>query len=200
MAKASRPSSAATMSASSTEWRVLGGGCAGGVFRARPARAGGAPLALVLARLRPRVFPDHGEQGAEGGGERVLGSRQLARTLGARGDGVGARPGDVLEHALLEAHVALDGIHEVGDEVPAALELHLDLGEGLIDAQPALHEAVVDADDRDDDHGDDDEDDDERGGHPRISYGEGSRRASIGTVGSSHGGRAGWWAVQGSNL
>ena len=35
----------------------------------------------------------------------------------------------------------------------AALELDLDLGEGLVDTQPALDEPVVDPDDEDDDLG-----------------------------------------------
>ena len=64
------------------------------------------------------------------------------------GDRVCARLGHVLEHRLLESHVALDGVDEVRDQVPAALELDFDLRVCLADAQPALNEAVVDQDAR----------------------------------------------------
>ena len=81
------------------------------------------------------------------------------RTLGAGGDGRGAGVRDVGQDLLLEPHVALDGVHEVGDQVVASLELDLDLGERLVDPEASLDQPVVepdheehrDHDDRDDD-------------------------------------------------
>ena len=84
-----------------------------------------------------------------------------AGTLGAGGDGGGAGVGDVRQDLLLEAHVALDGVHEVRDQVVAPLQLDLDLGECLVDPQASLDETVVDPDHEDDDQDDDGDDDDQ---------------------------------------
>ena len=83
-------------------------------------------------------------------------------------DGGGAGVRDVGQDLLLEAHVALDGVHEVRDQVVAALQLDFDLGERLVDAQSLLDQAVVDPD-HDHDQDDDDRDDDQQGGHAASS-------------------------------
>ena len=76
-------------------------------------------------------------------------------------DGGGARLGDVGERLLLVGHVVLDGLDQVGDEVVAALELHVDLAPGVVHLVAALHQAVVHARQNGHDHDhDDDEDDD----------------------------------------
>src|SRR5205823_5940387 len=80
------------------------------------------------------------------------GLRLLGRTLSAGRHGIGARLRDLGQHCLLEAHVALDGVHEVRDQVPASLQLDLDLGQRLVDAQPLLNQAVVDQDAADDEN------------------------------------------------
>jgi hypothetical protein len=88
----------------------------------------------VLVGLELGIVLDDGEQRAQRAGQRVLGGGLLAgpwRRRRRRGAGVG----DVGQDLLLEAHVALDGVHEVRDQVVAALELDLDLGEGLVDPQ-----------------------------------------------------------------
>src|SRR4029453_1848564 len=69
---------------------------------------------------------------------------------------------------LLEAHVALDRVHEVRDEVVAALELDLDLGQRLVDAIPLLDQAVVQPDHEDHDQDDDRDDDDQRPVHANL--------------------------------
>ena len=74
--------------------------------------------------------------------------------------GVRARLGDRLEGAALVLGVALDGLDEVLDEVPAPLELHLDLGPRVVDAVPERDEPVVERDQADDEQPDDHEDDD----------------------------------------
>jgi hypothetical protein len=40
-------------------------------------------------------------------------------------------------------HIALDRLHEVGDEVVPPLELHVDLGPGILVAVAECDEAVV---------------------------------------------------------
>jgi hypothetical protein len=119
----------------------------------------------VLVRLEIGVILDNCEQRAERRGEHVLGRRQLGRTLGARRNGVRTGVGHVRQDPLLESHVALDGIHEIRDQVVATLELDLDLGERLVDLQPSADKSVVDRDDEHDHEDDDDEHDDERKFH-----------------------------------
>ena len=62
--------------------------------------------------------------------------------------------------------IALGGFDQIRDEVIAAFELHIDLGEGVLETVPQGDEPVVDADDEESQHGDegeegqeDDEDD-----------------------------------------
>ena len=117
-------------------------------------------LEHVLVGLELGVVLDDREQRAQRAGQRVLGGGLLGRALGTGGHGGGAGVGDVGQDLLLEAHVALDRVHEVRDQVVTALELDLDLGERLVDAQALLDQAVVDPD-RDDDQDDDDADDDQ---------------------------------------
>ena len=58
--------------------------------------------------------------------------------------------------------VALDGLDQVGDQVEAALELHVDLGPGGVDAVAQRHQAVVgDHEEADEQHQDHDQHDDE---------------------------------------
>jgi hypothetical protein len=59
--------------------------------------------------------------------------------------------------------VALHRLDQVGDQVAALLQLHVDIGEGLVDVLTQRDQPVVDPEqDQDDDDGDDDQDD---GGH-----------------------------------
>src|SRR5262245_45310100 len=44
----------------------------------------------------------------------------------------------------LVAHVALDGFDQVRNQLVAAFELHVDLGEGVLEAVPGDHQPVVD--------------------------------------------------------
>ena len=70
---------------------------------------------------------------------------------------------DGLEGLALVRRVALDALDEVRNEVPAALELDLDLRPGVVDAVAVPDEPVVERDEHDrddDDQPDDDEDPD----------------------------------------
>src|SRR4029077_5025646 len=58
---------------------------------------------------------------------------------------LGARLGDADEHLLLLGGVALHGVHQIGNEIGAALVLIDDLGPGGFDALILLHHAVVTA-------------------------------------------------------
>ena len=60
----------------------------------------------------------------------------------------------------LEVHRALDRVHQVGNQIVAPLELHVDLLPGVGHLVLERDEAVVGADDpQDDDHKDDQQDD-----------------------------------------
>jgi hypothetical protein len=75
------------------------------------------------------------------------------------------------EGAALVGHVALGGLDEVRDEVVAALELDVHLGEGVLAGVPQADERVVDADapeGGDDEGADDDKQDDEEDGDGRT--------------------------------
>ena len=115
----------------------------------------------VLVGLELRVVLDDGEQGAQRRGQHVLGLGLGGDALGTGGHGRGACVGDVGQDLLLELHVALDGVHEVRDQVVPTLELDLDLGERLVDPVSTADETVVDADDEQDDDADDDKQDDQ---------------------------------------
>jgi len=69
---------------------------------------------------------------------------------------------------MTAGEVALGGLDEVRDQVMAALELDVDLGEGVAEGVPQRHEAVVHADDDDgqDEQADEqDAEEDEEGSH-----------------------------------
>ena len=69
-------------------------------------------------------------------------------------------------------HVTLGGLDEIGDEVVAALELDVDLGEGVFEAIAKGDEAVVDAGDPeagDEEDGEDNAEDDEDE-HGRVGF------------------------------
>ena len=70
----------------------------------------------------------------------------------------GARRGHRLERATLVSRVALDRLDQVRDQILAALELHLDLRPGVVDAVAELDEAVVERDQQTDEQHDDRED------------------------------------------
>jgi hypothetical protein len=52
----------------------------------------------------------------------------------------------LLENAFLVSGVAFHRLDEIGHEIVALLELHIDVGEGLFAPLPQGDEAVVDAD------------------------------------------------------
>lgn len=86
--------------------------------------------------------------------------------LGSGGGGRGgAGLGHGVERFLLMSGVALDGFHEVGDEVVPTLQLRIDVLPGVVDAVAQGDEVVVDAGDAHDDGHDDDDADDERESH-----------------------------------
>ena len=68
---------------------------------------------------------------------------------------VRARLGDGLERAALVLGVAPHRLDEVRDQVPAPLQLHLDLRPRVVDAVPQPDEAVVERDQRQEEQRDD---------------------------------------------
>jgi hypothetical protein len=121
----------------------------------------------VLVRLELGVGLGDGEQPAQGSGHHVGGLGGLVDRL-RRGHG-GARLADVVEDLLLVGRVALDRLDQVGDQVGAALELHVDLAPGVLVAVLERDDAVVDVDAPQDQGSQDDENDDR--GHGATTSG-----------------------------
>ena len=94
----------------------------------------GLELGVVLA---------HCEERLESARQHVLGRGLILD--GTCVDGRGPGLGDVFEDRLLVRGVAFNGFHEVGDQVVAALELHVDLRPRFLYTVAAADEAVVDA-------------------------------------------------------
>ena len=95
----------------------------------------------VLVGLEVGVGLGHREQAASArrsGRSRPGPARPAPCALIAR-----CGPGDRFERAPLVRGVALDRLDQVGDEVVAALELHVDLRPGVVDLVPEPDQAVV---------------------------------------------------------
>jgi hypothetical protein len=65
-----------------------------------------------------------------------------------------ARLDDLVQRAAFVRGVTLYRLDQVGNEVVALLELHVDVGEGLVDPLPHGNQAVVDRDRPQDDNDD----------------------------------------------
>ena len=98
-------------------------------------------LLEVLGRPELGIGLGDGEQPAEGLAEDPLGLGGLGGPLCLLGRS--ARVRDGLEGLTLVRRVALDRLDEVRDEVPAPLELDLDLRPRVVDAVPQPDEVVV---------------------------------------------------------
>ena len=107
---------------------------------------GGGQLLLqgeeVLVGLEVGVGLAQGEQLAQRAGELVAGLGLAGGRVGC-GDGGVAGLHDGVERLLLVGGVALDGLDEVGDEVDAPLELHVDLRPRVLDLVAQPDETVV---------------------------------------------------------
>src|SRR6185437_7391068 len=127
-------------------------------------------LLEVRVRLQVRIALGQGEYLAQRAGELVLGGALRGRSLpGRRHRGV-ARLDDGFEGAAFVRRIAFHGLDQVRDQVVSLLELHVDVGERLIDALAHRDEAVV-ARDHDDREDDDDGKDDPAGGHRNTPFG-----------------------------
>jgi hypothetical protein len=109
---------------------------------------------LVGFEIGVLLGDDH--EAGEGAAEAGFGGKEAFHRVaigGIGGDGGGGGGGDVagfdhgLERGALVLHVALGGLNEIRDEVVAALELDVDLGEGVFEAVAKGDQAVVDAGD-----------------------------------------------------
>src|ERR1043165_3491691 len=118
----------------------------------------------VLVGFQVRVRLGEGEHLAEHAGQRALGLAQLLHRRwiagrGGRSEGGAlcgiARLDHRLERLALVLNVALRRLDQVRNQVVAALELHVDLREGVLEAVPERDQPVVDRDrpygERDDD-------------------------------------------------
>ena len=117
---------------------VLGGGVVVELPRERDAVLGGAELLLQLAdvagRLELRIALHRHQQPGQGARQRVLRLADLFdrfRTRRVDLDRLIARLDHRFECRALEVHRAFDGVDEIGNQIVAALELHVDLFEGV---------------------------------------------------------------------
>src|SRR5215210_483058 len=124
-------------------------------------RRGKLFLKVDQNRVRAEIWVvlGNGEQVSDGPGEPRLGLGLLARRLGLHGLGAGLR--DLGEHVLLLAEVLLHAFEEVGDQIVAALELHVYLPVRLLDLVTPPHEPVVSRDRVDHEYHDDHDDHDQ---------------------------------------
>ena len=72
------------------------------------------------------------------------------------GHALGPQLRDALEDLLLVGRIALDGRHEIGDQIVAAFELRIDVAPGVADVVAQGHQRVVRHDDVDQRHQKDD--------------------------------------------
>jgi hypothetical protein len=107
----------------------------------------------VVVGLELRIALDQAQKSARRLAERRLGGTGLGRSR--RGDGGVARLHHLGERLLLVAHGVLHDLHQVGNEIVAALELDVDLAPRRLRLVAAADQAVVDGDrpqrDQDDD-------------------------------------------------
>src|SRR5581483_8340395 len=95
------------------------------------------------------------EQAFQSGGELPFGHGAIGGSSGLHGHGAIFR--NVLEGGFFVGSIALDGFHEIGNQVVTALELHVNIGPGGVGAHPQLHQTVVEADQQPDHYNDDDQ-------------------------------------------
>ncbi len=80
-------------------------------------------MAEVGVGLQVGVIFHHDEQASQGAGQFRIALSQILR--GARAGHLGAGVGQVVEDILLMGGVTLDRLHQVGDQIAAALQLGL---------------------------------------------------------------------------
>ena len=114
-------------------------------------------LAEIGVGLQLRIGLGDGDQPAERARERLVGRRLAGDVAGAHAGR--ALLGDLLEDALLMRRIALHRLDEIGDEVGAPLQLHVDAAPALAGEIALPHEAIVERDGIEADDGDDGDDD-----------------------------------------
>src|SRR5579862_9460275 len=99
-------------------------------------------LLEIGAGLEVRIGFREREQLPQRAREHVLGGGLLRRPL--RRHGRVARFDDLVQRAAFVRGVALYRLDQVGNEIVPLLELHVDIGKGLVDPLPHGNQAVVD--------------------------------------------------------
>src|SRR5438128_4564595 len=98
----------------------------------------------VLIRLEIRISLGDGEQALQRPCQHALRLRLFGNSPGVHGHV--ACLNYALQRFLFMTRVAFDCLHQVGNEVVAALELHVNLRPGILGLYPLAHQAVVNAD------------------------------------------------------
>src|SRR3989442_6859946 len=127
-------------------------------------------LAEALVRLQLRVRLGEREELTERAGQLVLGLRARLLRLGRDRRAAGAN--DLIERGPLVRGVAFDGLDQVGHQVGAAFELHVDVRPRFFGPLAQPDELVVRQDDRDDEADEDEKKNDAAERHeipPRSS-------------------------------
>lgn len=147
-------------------------------------------LEHVLVRFEIRILLGDDHEAAERAAEAGFGGEEAFHGVGVGGigrDGLGGGGGDVagfddgFERGALVLHVAFGDLDEIRNEVVAALELDVDLREGVLEAVTEFDEFVVDAGDpeaEDEKERDENTEGDECGDHGSEA-GELKTRASV---------------------
>src|SRR5581483_11949971 len=98
----------------------------------------------LLRSLQLRIGFGNGQQSAQRVGELSL-SLTLFR-WSRSGHGGATVLGNIFKGTLFMGGITLHGLHQIGDEIVAALELHIDIGPRVVGAYPQLHQSVVNTD------------------------------------------------------
>ena len=101
-------------------------------------------LEEVLVGLQLRIGLDGDLQSGEGTRQGVLGLDLVVDACGAHRGGTGLC--HALQQFLLMLGIALHGGHELGNQVVALLQLHVDVGKGVLSVVTQFDEGVVNAD------------------------------------------------------
>src|SRR5258705_10663552 len=111
--------------------------------------------------LQIRIGLRQGDQPAERAAQLVFGGRDLCRSLRRHRTVAGFY--HLIERAALVRGVALHGLDQIGDQVVALFELHVDVGKGLADTLTERNQPVIRAEREENDNNEDADNDPARG-------------------------------------
>src|SRR5690606_1987758 len=103
-------------------------------------------LPEILVRLEIRIGLRHGKEPAERPTEQAFHLATAGNVVARQALCARAERGHLLEHRAFVLHISLHRLDQVGDEVRAAFQLHVDPRPGFAHDLPRPYEAVIDDD------------------------------------------------------